>query len=69
MIRGRRPPELPGAPGLERQRVKEMADLNAIVDELSGLTIMEAAELAKLLEVALLSDSSLANEAWSLPGF
>ena len=27
-----------------------MADLNAIVDELSGLTIMEAAELAKLLE-------------------
>ena len=27
-----------------------MADLNAIVDELSGLTIIEAAELAKLLE-------------------
>ncbi len=27
-----------------------MADLNAIVDELSSLTIMEAAELAKLLE-------------------
>ncbi|MBW2270921.1 MAG: 50S ribosomal protein L7/L12 [Deltaproteobacteria bacterium] len=27
-----------------------MADLNAIVDELSGLTIMEAADLAKLLE-------------------
>ena len=27
-----------------------MADLNAIVDELAGLTIMEAAELAKLLE-------------------
>ena len=27
-----------------------MADLNAIVDELSGLTVMEAAELAKLLE-------------------
>ncbi len=27
-----------------------MADLNSIVDELSGLTIMEAAELAKLLE-------------------
>ena len=27
-----------------------MADLNAIVNELSGLTIMEAAELAKLLE-------------------
>ena len=35
---------------MERQRVEEMADLNAIVDELSGLTIMEAAELAKLLE-------------------
>ena len=27
-----------------------MADLNAIVDELSSLSIMEAAELAKLLE-------------------
>jgi large subunit ribosomal protein L7/L12 len=27
-----------------------MADLNAIVDTLSGLTIMEAAELANLLE-------------------
>ena len=27
-----------------------MADLNTIVDQLSGLTIMEAAELAKLLE-------------------
>jgi large subunit ribosomal protein L7/L12 len=27
-----------------------MADLNAIVDSLSGLTIMEAAELATLLE-------------------
>jgi large subunit ribosomal protein L7/L12 len=27
-----------------------MADLNAIADTLSGLTVMEAAELAKLLE-------------------
>ncbi len=27
-----------------------MADLNEIVDSLSGLTVMEAAELAKLLE-------------------
>ena len=27
-----------------------MADLNTIVDTLSGLTVMEAAELAKLLE-------------------
>jgi large subunit ribosomal protein L7/L12 len=27
-----------------------MADLNAIVDTLSGLTVMEAAELSKLLE-------------------
>jgi ribosomal protein L7/L12 len=27
-----------------------MADLNTIVEELSGLSIMEAAELAKLLE-------------------
>jgi large subunit ribosomal protein L7/L12 len=29
---------------------KTMADLNGIVDTLSGLTVMEAAELAKLLE-------------------
>jgi large subunit ribosomal protein L7/L12 len=29
---------------------KNMADLNEIVDSLSGLTVMEAAELAKLLE-------------------
>ena len=28
----------------------QMADLNAIVDQLSTLTVMEAAELAKLLE-------------------
>jgi large subunit ribosomal protein L7/L12 len=27
-----------------------MADINAIADQLSGLTVMEAAELAKLLE-------------------
>jgi len=27
-----------------------MADLNAIADQLSGLTVMEAADLAKLLE-------------------
>ena len=27
-----------------------MADLNEIVDTLSGLTVMQAAELAKLLE-------------------
>jgi large subunit ribosomal protein L7/L12 len=27
-----------------------MADLNKLVDELSGLTVMEAAELSKLLE-------------------
>ena len=27
-----------------------MADLNTIVDQLSALTVMEAAELAKLLE-------------------
>jgi large subunit ribosomal protein L7/L12 len=30
--------------------MKDMADLSKIVDELSGLTVLEAAELAKLLE-------------------
>jgi large subunit ribosomal protein L7/L12 len=37
------------APGTERRK-KEMADLNTIVDQLSGLTVMEAAELVKQLE-------------------
>jgi large subunit ribosomal protein L7/L12 len=41
--------------GAERARKTEkeeedMADLNAIVDQLSGLTVMEAAELVKQLE-------------------
>src|SRR5215510_11798760 len=31
-------------------RIKSMADLQKIVDTLSGLTVLEAAELAKLLE-------------------
>jgi large subunit ribosomal protein L7/L12 len=30
--------------------MKNMADLSKLVDELSGLTVLEAAELAKLLE-------------------
>jgi len=57
--RGSPPPEEPaGCPartardlsGEIRKGVEEMADLNSIVDSLSSLTIMEAAELAKLLE-------------------
>src|SRR5437764_3324693 len=37
--------------GSNRKRTKEtMADLQKIVDDLSGLTVLEAAELAKLLE-------------------
>jgi len=40
-----------GAPGrIERQKESPMADLNAIVEDLSSLTVMEAADLAKLLE-------------------
>jgi large subunit ribosomal protein L7/L12 len=35
---------------LNEERSIDMADLNAIADQLSGLTVMEAAELAKLLE-------------------
>ena len=33
-----------------RERLGLMADLNTIAETLSGLTVMEAAELAKLLE-------------------
>jgi large subunit ribosomal protein L7/L12 len=44
------PPEPPEAARANQEGVEEMADLNAIVDSLSSLTIMEAAELAKLLE-------------------
>src|SRR5436309_16051896 len=37
--------------GSNRKRTKEsMADLQKIVNDLSGLTVLEAAELAKLLE-------------------
>ena len=40
-----------------------MADLNSIVDSLSSLTIMEAAELATLLEAAdLLPPANIAAE-------
>jgi large subunit ribosomal protein L7/L12 len=39
-----------GSSGRNQEGVEEMADLNSIVDSLSSLTIMEAAELAKLLE-------------------
>jgi large subunit ribosomal protein L7/L12 len=34
----------------EEGSLKDMSDLNAIADQLSSLTVMEAAELAKLLE-------------------
>ena len=39
-----------GRSGPSKEGVEEMADLNSIVDSLSSLSIMEAAELAKLLE-------------------
>jgi large subunit ribosomal protein L7/L12 len=35
---------------LAERRKEEMADLNAIVDQLSGLTVLEAADLVKQLE-------------------
>src|SRR5512133_4144659 len=35
---------------LDPKENEEMADLNAIVDQLSGLSVMEAAELVKKLE-------------------
>jgi large subunit ribosomal protein L7/L12 len=34
----------------EKEEVNDMAELNAIVEQLSGLTVMEAAELVKQLE-------------------
>jgi large subunit ribosomal protein L7/L12 len=41
----------PGArKGAREKRKEEMADLNTIVDQLSGLTVMEAADLVKRLE-------------------
>jgi large subunit ribosomal protein L7/L12 len=36
--------------GIERESDEVMADLNAIVDQLSTLTVMEAADLVKKLE-------------------
>src|SRR5574342_688806 len=38
------------APARANGKVNDMADLNAIADQLSSLTVMEAADLAKLLE-------------------
>jgi large subunit ribosomal protein L7/L12 len=49
-----------------------MADLNAIADQLSGLTVMEAAELAKLLEekwgVSAAAPVAVAAAAGAAPG-
>jgi len=44
-----------------------MADLNAIADQLSGLTVMEAAELSKLLEEKW-GVSAAAPMAVAMPG-
>ena len=44
-----------------------MADLNEIADQLSGLTVMEAAELAKLLEDKW-GVSAAAPMAMAMPG-
>jgi len=44
-----------------------MADLNAIADQLSGLTVMEAAELSKLLEEKW-GVSAAAPVAVAMPG-
>ena len=44
-----------------------MADLNEIADQLSGLTVMEAAELAKLLEEKW-GVSAAAPMAMAMPG-
>src|SRR5579862_5272217 len=43
------PPELSATSDSNRRTIV-MADLQKIVDDLSGLTVLEAAELAKLLE-------------------
>src|ERR1700675_685309 len=47
--KGRLPPNSAQFKGSNR-RTKFMADLQKIVDDLSGLTVLEASELAKLLE-------------------
>jgi large subunit ribosomal protein L7/L12 len=44
------PPEPPFGSGDEDEGPNDMADLNAIAEQLSSLTIMEAAELSKMLE-------------------
>jgi large subunit ribosomal protein L7/L12 len=40
----------PISPKFEPEGLKKMADLSKLVNELSSLTVLEAAELAKLLE-------------------
>src|SRR5688500_6888436 len=48
--RNRRRPKAASEPRSKTYEDRQMADLQKIVDDLSGLTVLEAAELAKLLE-------------------
>jgi large subunit ribosomal protein L7/L12 len=49
------PAERVAADGIREKRtdLKEMADINAIAEQIQGLTLMEASELVKLLEERL----------------
>ncbi len=44
------PPEMPRCSGTRRYHPNTMADLDKIVDELSGMTVLEVADLVKALE-------------------
>jgi large subunit ribosomal protein L7/L12 len=52
----------------EDEESKDMADLNAIVDQLSSLTVMEAAELVKQLETKWGVSAAAAPVMMAAPG-
>jgi large subunit ribosomal protein L7/L12 len=53
---------------IEESGVKNMADINAIAEQIQGLTLLEASQLVKLLEEKLGVSAAAASVAVAAPG-
>ncbi len=53
---------------IEESGVKKMADINAIAEQIQGLTLLEASQLVKLLEEKLGVSAAAASVAVAAPG-
>jgi large subunit ribosomal protein L7/L12 len=53
---------------LVREEGKKMADINAIAEQIQGLTLLEASQLVKLLEEKLGVSAAAASVAVAAPG-